>query len=91
MSDEPKDSSTTGISAYYAHLEDGELVLEPYCGCGNQLDETYFCDGCKRHSHPNDILCEDEAALTMVDRYIRTSVKFRKFRAMLGKRKTIGS
>jgi len=51
----------------------------------------YFCDACKRHSHPTDILCEDQATLTMVDRYIRTSVKFRKFRAMLGKRKTIGS
>jgi hypothetical protein len=91
MSDEPKDSSIIGTSAYYAHLEDGELVLEPYCGCGNQLDEAYFCDACKRHTHPADILCEDEATLTMVDRYIRTSVKFRKFRAMLGKRKTMGS
>ena len=91
MSDADEDKGTTGIGTYFAHLEDGELVLEPYCGCGNQLDETYFCDACKRHCHPADILCEDQATLTTVDRYIRTSVKFRKFRAMLGKRKTIGS
>ncbi|HVO83113.1 MAG TPA: hypothetical protein VMU60_01690 [Syntrophobacteria bacterium] len=91
MTDEPKDSSTTGTGTYYAHLEDGELVLEPYCSCGNQLDETYFCDTCKRHSHPADILCEDQATLTIVDRYIRTSSKFHKFRAMLGKRKATGS
>ena len=89
MSDEKKDTSTAGIETYYAYLEDGELVLEPYCSCGTQLDETYFCDACKRHCHPTDILCEDEGTLKMVDQYIRTSPKFRKFKAMLGKRKTI--
>ena len=91
MSDEKKDTSTAGIETYYAYLEDGELVLEPYCSCGTQLDETYFCDECKRHCHPTDILCEDEGTLKMVDQYIRTSPKFRKFKAMLGKRKTIDS
>jgi hypothetical protein len=91
MSDANEDRSTAGIDTYYAYIEDGELVLEPYCSCGNRLDEMYFCDACKRHSHPTDILCEDQATLTMVDRYIRTSSKFRKFKAMLGKRKTSGS
>ena len=76
------------MDTYYAYLEDGELVLEPYCSCGNQLDETYFCDACKRHCRPTDILCEDEGTLKMVDQYIRTSSKFRKFKAMLGKRQT---
>lgn len=88
MSDESKDRSTAGMDTYYAYLEDGELVLEPYCSCGNQLDETYFCDACKRHCRPTDILCEDEGTLKMVDQYIRTSSKFRKFKAMLGKRQT---
>ena len=91
MSDQNKDSSTTGIETYYAYLEDGELVMEPYCSCGNFLDEMYYCDACKRHCHPTDILCEDEKALRMVDQYIRTSPKFRKFKAMLGKRKTTES
>ena len=88
MSDENKDRSTAGIDTYYAYLEEGELVLEPYCSCGNQLDETYFCDACKRHCRPTDILCEDEGTLKMVDQYIRTSSKFSKFKAMLGKRQT---
>jgi len=88
MSDENKNKSTAGIDTYYAYLEDGELVLEPYCSCGNQLDETYFCDACKRHCRLTDILCEDEGTLKMVDQYIRTSSKFRRFKAMLGKRQT---
>jgi len=91
MSDEKKSKSTAGLDTYYAYLEDGELVLEPYCSCGNSLDEMYYCDVCKRHRHPTDVLCEDESTLKMVDRYIRTSSKFSRFKAMLGKRRTVES
>jgi hypothetical protein len=32
-------------------------------------------------------VCEDEATLSLVEKYIRTSPKFRNFKAILGKRK----
>jgi hypothetical protein len=51
----------------------------------------YYCDVCKRHCHPTDVLCEDESTLKMVERYIRTSAKFSRFKAVLGKRRTTES
>jgi hypothetical protein len=91
MSEEKEDRGMAGLDTYYAYLEDGELVLEPYCSCGNPLDEMYYCDVCRQHRHPVDVLCEDASALKMVEKYIRTSAKFRSFKAMLGKRRTTES
>ncbi len=91
MSEQKKRNSMAGLDTYYAYLEDGELVLEPYCSCGNPLDDMYYCDVCQRHRHPTDVLCEDESTLKMVERYIRTSSKFSRFKAMLGKRRTVES
>jgi hypothetical protein len=88
MSDVTTDAPATELGAYYAYLEDGQLVMEPYCSCGNPLDETYLCDKCNKQCQCTDILCEDQATLNLVDKYIRTSPKFRNFKAMLGKRKS---
>ncbi len=87
MSDDAMDTSSAELGAYYAYLEDGQLVMEPYCSCGSPLDENYNCDKCKQHCHCTDILCEDQATLDLVEKYIRTSPKFRDFHAMLGRRK----
>ena len=88
MSDTPKDKNSTGLGTFYAHLEDGQLVMEPYCSCGNQLDENYNCDSCGKHSQCTDILCADQATLNLVEKYIRSSPKFRNFNALLGKKKS---
>ena len=82
-----KDTDSTGLAAFYAYMEDGQLVMEPYCSCGNPLDENYHCDKCDKHCRCTDILCEDQATLNLVEKYIRTSPKLRNYNAMLGKRK----
>ena len=88
MSDATKKTGPEELGAYYACLEDGQLVMEPYCSCGNPLDETYLCDKCDKRCQCTDILCEDQATLNIVEKYIRTSPKFSGFKAMLGKRKS---
>jgi hypothetical protein len=88
MSDTSKDPNSVELGVYYAHLEDGQLVMEPYCSCGNALDEGYNCEKCKKHCQCSDILCEDQATLNLVEKYMRTSPKFRHFNAMLGKKKS---
>ncbi|UCE82531.1 MAG: hypothetical protein JSV47_12645 [Deltaproteobacteria bacterium] len=87
MSDTSKDTTSIALGAFYARLEDGQLVMEPYCSCGNPLDEDYNCDKCNKHCKCPDILCEDQATLNLVEKYMRTSPKFRNFNAMLGKKK----
>jgi hypothetical protein len=88
MSGTSKDTDSANLGAFYAYLEDGELVMEPYCSCGNPLDEYYHCDKCNRQCRCTDIMCEDQATLNLVEKYIRTSPRLRNFNAMLGKRKS---
>ena len=72
---------------YKASLENGSLVMKPYCGCGNLLDEDYFCQQCDRRCHCNEILCDTEATLELVKEYIRRSGQFSGFRAKLAREK----
>jgi hypothetical protein len=88
MSSTSKDMNSAALGVFYARLEEGRLVMEPYCSCGNQLDEGYNCEKCNKHCQIPDILCEDQATLNLVEKYGRTSPKFRNFNIMLGKRKT---
>lgn len=88
MTETSEDKKPAALGAFYARLEDGQLVMEPHCSCGNQLDENYYCDKCKKHCQIPDILCENQATLNLVEKYGRTSPKFRNFNVMLGKRKT---
>jgi len=88
MSDPSKDKNHSTLGAFYARLEAGQLVMEPYCSCGNQLDESYNCDKCNKHCQVPDILCENQATLNLVEKYVRTSPKVRNFNVLLGKRKT---
>ena len=66
---------------YKASLENGSLVMKPYCACGNSLDEDYFCEKCDRRCSCNDILCDTEATLALVKEYIKRSSQFSAFRA----------
>ena len=88
MSETSKDTNSAALGAFYAYLEDGQLVMEPYCSCGNLLDEYYHCEKCKRYCRCTDILCENQATLNLVEKYIRTSPRLRNFNASLGKRKS---
>jgi hypothetical protein len=68
---------------YEASLENGSLVMKPYCACGNALNEDYFCEKCHRKCHCNQIVCDNEATLKLVKRYIRKSSQFSAFKVKL--------
>lgn len=68
---------------YWATIENGSLVMQPYCACDNLLGEDYFCEKCNRRCHCNEILCDTEATLELVQRYIRQSSQFAAFKAKL--------
>ena len=68
---------------YKASMEDGSLVMKPHCACGNPLDEEYFCEKCDKRCHCNEIICDSEATLELVQGYIKRSGQFSAFRAKL--------
>ena len=68
---------------YEATLENGSLVMTPYCACGNSLDDDYICEKCRKECRCYLIVCQDEATLDRVRHYIRKSSQFSGFKAKL--------
>jgi len=66
-----------------ATLENGSLVMIPHCACGNALNNDYFCETCNRRCHCYQIVCDNEATLELVQKYIRTSPQFTVYTAIL--------
>ena len=77
------EKNTLPSDHYAATLEEGSLVMKPYCACGNALNEDYFCEKCNRRCHCNQIVCDTEATMELVKRHIRKSPKLSEFRAKL--------
>jgi hypothetical protein len=77
-----KNSEKAGpaVDHYKATLEDGALVMRPYCACGHALDEDYFCDPCNKKCRCREIICDNDATLGRVKDYIRKSSRFSGFR-----------
>ena len=68
---------------YKATLENGSLIMKPFCSCGNSLDEDYFCDKCNRRCNCHQIVCDNEATLKLVKKYTRKSSQFSAFKIKL--------
>jgi len=68
---------------FRASLEDGGLSMEPYCRCGERLDENYHCPACDRQCRCTTFVCDDEEALFAVKRFIEEQPSFKSFRALL--------
>ncbi len=66
---------------YKAHLENGELIMVPYCACGCMLNEDYFCENCGRKCRCYQIYCADAQTLELVQSYIRKSPQFSAYTA----------
>jgi len=71
------------VDFYYAALENGELVMEPHCACGNFLEEAYFCDACNRRCVCSEIRCKDSATFEYVKGFLKDNEKFKNFTAVL--------
>ena len=63
-SDTPK--STEKGDYFFAEMEEGELVMRPFCQCGNPLAEDYFCEKCQRQCRCTDVVCADETTFRFV-------------------------
>mgnify|MGYP003566098620 CR=1 FL=1 len=68
---------------YAATLENGSLVMEPRCACGNPLNDDYFCEKCNKKCHCRHIICDNETTLELVKTYIRKSPQFSAFSVKL--------
>jgi hypothetical protein len=68
---------------YKTTMENGSPVMEPHCGCGNPLNDDYFCVKCNRKCHCRLIVCDNESTLKRVKDYIRKSSQFSAFEVKL--------
>lgn len=68
---------------FLASLEEGELVLEPYCACGEALAEQYYCEKCGRQCRCIEILCRDNRTLEYVTECVKSQPCFDKFSCAL--------
>jgi len=75
--------NAVGRDFFLAKWEEDQLTLEPFCSCGQTLDEDYFCPKCRRQCEISFFLCEDSATLSVVRRFIQGNPSFRNFEADL--------
>ena len=68
---------------YKTTMENGFPVMEPHCGCGNLLNDDYFCVKCNRKCHCRLIVCDNENTLERVKDYISKSSQFSGFEVKL--------
>lgn len=63
--------------------EEGQLVMEPACACGNFLDDDYNCKVCGRQCDCTFMACQDPQALSVAEKLIQGNPTFRNFKASL--------
>lgn len=66
-----------------AGWENGELVMVPFCACGSELEDDYFCGVCHRECDCTFIACSSPEALALVEKLIAGNPNFRNYRASL--------
>jgi hypothetical protein len=72
-----------GIDYIVASIEDGQLVLEPFCSCGTVLDENYHCPECQKVCDCTVVACSDAQALGIVEKLVAGNPGFRNLEAAL--------
>jgi len=61
---------------FFAEMEDGGLVMKPFCRCGNLLGEEYYCEKCQRQCLCTDVICDNETTF----RFVQDHPPFKKFK-----------
>ena len=72
-----------GVDYYMASWVGGELEMSPHCACGAELDETYYCDNCKRECTCKYVVCDNLQTLAMVQKFIHGNPNFKEFGAAI--------
>jgi hypothetical protein len=76
MSHHDKEQRAEKGDYFFAEMENGQLVMKPFCLCGNPLDEDYFCEKCRKQCLCTDVVCADESTF----RFIQDHPPFKKLR-----------
>jgi hypothetical protein len=74
---------THAVDYLLASIQEGELVLEPFCSCGYGLDENYHCEQCGKVCDCKFVACSGPQALGIVEKLISGNPGFRNFKASL--------
>lgn len=79
-----RDEIQNRVKDYYlaSWIED-ELVLQPYCHCGQDVGEDYFCPRCGRTCTISCFVCVDQQALAVVEKFVFGHPQFRHYEAFL--------
>ena len=77
------DLKSRAIDYLIASIEEGELILEPFCSCGSALDEIYHCAQCGKVCDCRFVACSDAQSLGIVEKLIAGNPRFRNFKASL--------
>ncbi|MFZ2448447.1 MAG: hypothetical protein WAW37_18970 [Syntrophobacteraceae bacterium] len=72
-----------GVDYLLASMEDGQLVLEPFCSCGNALDENYHCPQCQKVCECKFVACSGVQSMALVEKLLAGNPRFRGFEASL--------
>ncbi len=78
-----EDMKQNETSYFLASWEDNQLVLEPYCFCGEMLEENFFCPRCRENRAIDVILCREFKIVGIVEKFIHGNPQFKDFRAYL--------
>ncbi|MEJ5364206.1 MAG: hypothetical protein WHS86_03825 [Desulfosoma sp.] len=66
---------------FVAEWEERQLAMTPYCFCGRQVNEDYFCDACGRQCTCQVILCRGPQTLRVVEMFLHGNPDFKNFQA----------
>jgi hypothetical protein len=83
MDDDQSKEIVEATDYFVASLDQGELIMEPYCRCGEALEEDYFCSTCKRQCQCVEVRCASQETLEFVQDFLKGNERFRNFRAVL--------
>jgi hypothetical protein len=64
---------------FVARVEAGELLMEPFCWCGQALDDRYSCAVCNHKCECTFVACADPGALAAMEKLVRGTPEFGKF------------
>ncbi len=78
-----EDLKSRGVDYLLASIEEGQLVLEPFCSCGATLDENYHCPECNKNCECKFVACSDPNSMAIVEKLIAGSPNFRNFETSL--------
>lgn len=83
MTTTPDAMKAKGQDYFLASWQNEQLEMDPRCRCGQELDENYYCEACKRQCECTFILCADHATYQVVQKFIHGNPDFKYFKADL--------